>query len=246
MEAWLQDLRYSLRVIAKKPSFIAVAVVALGLGIGANTAIFSMAEAFLLHPAPFENASRIVALVDARPQQNIDMNGIAPATFFDWRKEAHSFDQLAAYSWDEVSLTGDGHPQKVQAFQSSANLFGMLGVQPQLGRVFAQDEEEPGKDQEIILGHALWEQRYAADPSIVGKHVKVSGKAYTVVGVMPKGFDFPMPAEAWTPLALSAKDRERRDNRWLWVLGRLKPHVSFSEASAEMQGIAQRDRKSVV
>jgi len=244
MFSLFQDIRFGLRMLAKHRLATLVSIVALALGIGANTAIFSMAEAFLLHPAPFENANRIVALVDARPQQNIDMNGIAPATFFDWRKEAHSFDQLAAYSWDEVSLTGDGHPQKVQSFQISANLFGMLGAQPQLGRVFSEDEEEPGKDQEIILGHALWEQRYAADPSIVGKHVKVSGKAYTVVGVMPKGFDFPMPAEAWTPLALNAKDRERRDNRWLWALGRLKPHVSFSEASAEMQTIAQRQAEA--
>ncbi len=244
MFSLLQDVRFGLRMLAKHRLATLVSIVALALGIGANTAMFSLAEAFLLHPAPFENANRIVALVDARPQQNIDMNGIAPATFFDWRKEAHSFDELAAYSWDEVSLTGDGHPQKVQSFKVSANLFGMLGVQPQLGRVFSQDEEEPGKDQEIILGHALWEQRYASDPHILGKHVKVGGKAYTVVGVMPKGFDFPMPAEAWTPLALNSKDRERRDTRWLWVLGRLKPHVSFSEASAEMQGIAQRQAEA--
>src|SRR5713226_3679078 len=244
MFSLLQDVRFGLRMLAKHRLATLVSIVALALGIGANTAMFSLAEAFLLHPAPFENANRIVALVDARPQQNIDMNGIAPATFFDWRKEAHSFDELAAYSWDEVSLTGDGHPQKVQSFKVSANLFGMLGVQPQLGRVFSQDEEEPGKDQEIILGHALWEQRYASDPHLLGKHVKVGGKAYTVVGVMPKGFDFPMPAEAWTPLALNSKDRERRDTRWLWVLGRLKPHVSFSEASAEMQGIAQRQAEA--
>jgi len=244
MFSLLQDVRFGFRMLAKHRLATLVSIVALALGIGANTAMFSLAEAFLLHPAPFENAHRIVALVDARPQQNIDMNGIAPATFFDWRKEAHSFDQLAAYSWDEVSLTGDGHPQKVQSFQISANLLGMLGVQPQFGRVFSQDEEEPGKDQEIILGHALWEQRYASDPRILGKRVKVNGKAYAVVGVMSKGFDFPMPAEAWTPLALNAKDRERRDNRWLWVLGRLKPHVSFSEASAEMQAIAQRQAEA--
>lgn len=239
-----QDIRFGLRMLAKHRLATALCVVALALGIGVNTAMFSLAEAFLLHPAPFENADRIVALVDSRPQQNIDMNGIAPATYFDWRKEAHSFDQLGAYAWDEVSLTGDGHPQKVQAFRVSANLFGMLGVQPRLGRVFAADEEQPGKDQEIILGHALWEQRYASDPQIVGKNLKVDGKSYTVVGVMAKGFDFPMPAEAWIPLAIDAKERERRDSRWLWVLGRLKPRVSLSEASAEMQGIAQRQAQA--
>src|SRR2546430_1734756 len=185
--------------------------------------MFSIAEAFLLHPAPFENSDRIMALVDSRPQQNIDMNAIAPATYFDWQKEAHSFDQLAAYAWDEISLTGDGTPQKVQAFQVSSNLLGMLGVNPHLGRLFESEEEQAGKNQEIILGHALWQQRYGADASIVGKNVKVDGKSYTIIGVMPKGFDFPMPAEAWVPLTIEPKERERRDNRWLWVLGYLKP-----------------------
>jgi putative ABC transport system permease protein len=240
----LQDVRFGVRMLMKHRLATLVSIVALALGIGANTAMFSVAEGFLLHPAPFENADRIVALFDARPQQNVDMNPVAPATYFDWRKEAHSFDQLAAYMWDEVSLTGDGHPQKVQAFRISSNLFGMLGVRPQLGRVFSQDEEEPGKDQEIVLGHALWEQRYASDPDILGKNVKVDGKAYTVIGVMPKGFEFPLPAEAWIPLAISAKDRERRDIRWYFVLARLKPRVSFSEAAAEMQGIAQRQAEA--
>jgi len=240
----LQDVRFGLRMLMKHRLATLVSVVALALGIGANTAMFSLAEAFLLHPAPFENADRIVALVDSRPQQNIDMNAVAPATYFDWRKESHSFEQLGAYAWDELNLTGDGHPQKVQAFQISANFFGMLGVQPQLGRVFVADEEEPGKEQEIILGHALWEQRFASDSYVLGKSVKVDGKAYTVIGVMGKGFDFPMPAEAWVPLSVSAKERERRDNRWLWVLGRLKPGVSFSQAAAEMQGIAQRQAEA--
>src|ERR1700757_2103670 len=102
-----QDIRFGLRMLAKHRLATLVSIVALALGIGANTAMFSLAEAFLLHPAPFENAHRIVALVDSRPQQNIDLNAIAPATYFDWRKEAHSFDQLAAYAWDEVNLTGD-------------------------------------------------------------------------------------------------------------------------------------------
>jgi putative ABC transport system permease protein len=235
-----QDIRFGFRMLAKHRLATLVSIIALALGIGANTAMFSLAEAFLLHPVPFENADRIVALVDSRPGQNIDINAIAPATYLDWRKEAHSFDQLAAYAWDEVNLTGDGTPQKVQTFQISANLFPMLGVRPQLGRTFLPEEEEPGKQQELILGHALWEQRYASDPQIVGKSVKVDGKSFTIVGVMGKGFDYPMPAEAWIPLSIDAKERVRRDNRWLWVLGHLKPGVLFSEAAAEMQSIAQR------
>jgi putative ABC transport system permease protein len=239
-----QDIRYSGRMLWKHRLATMVSILAFAVGIGVNTAMFSVAEAFLLHPAPFENANRIVALVDSRPHQNIDMNAIAPATYFDWQKEVRSFDRLGAYAWDLINLTGDGHPQKIQAFQISANLFEMLGVQPQLGRGFVGEEEQPGKDQAIILGHALWEQRFASDEQILGKNIKVDGKSYTVVGVMAKGFDFPLPAEAWIPLAIDAKERERRDNRWLWVLGRLKPGVSFSQASAEMRGIAEREAEA--
>ena len=235
-----QDVQFGLRMLMKHRLATLVSVVALALGIGANAAMFSLAEAFLLHPVPIENANRIVALVDSRPEQNIDMNAIAPATYFDWKKQANSFAQMGIYAWREINLTGERNPQKVQSFEISANFFGMLGVQPQLGRAFLPEEEVSGKDQEIILGHALWEQRYASDPHIVGKTVKVDGQAFTVVGVMRKGFDFPMPAEAWIPLAMSVSDQARRDNRWLWVLGQLKPGVSFSEAAAEMQGLAQR------
>ena len=237
----LQDIRFGLRMLDKHRLATLVSILAFAVGIGANTAMFSVAEAFLLHPAPFENAGRIVAMVDSRPQQNIDINGVAPATYFDWQKEVRSFDHLGAYAWHELTFTGDGHPQKVQAFRISANLFEMLGVQPQLGRTFVGEEEQPGKDQEIILGHALWQQRYASDPQILGRNIKVDGKDCTVVGVMSKGFDFPLPAEAWIPLAIDAKDRQRRDSRWLWVLGHLKAGVSFSEASAEMKAIAQRE-----
>jgi putative ABC transport system permease protein len=235
-----QDVQFGLRMLAKHRLATLVSVVALALGLGANTAMFSVAEAFLLHPVPVENADRIVALVDMRPEQNIDMTPIAPATYFDWRQQAHSFDQFAIYAWREMNLTGDREAQKVQAFQVSAGFFAMLGVRPQLGRAFLPEEEVPGREQEIILGHALWEQRYASDPLIVGKNIKVDGKAYTVVGVMGKGFDFPLPAEAWTPLALDVKARLSRADRWLFVLGHLKPGVPYKQAAAEMQGIAQR------
>lgn len=240
MFSFLQDVRFGFRMLMKHRLATLVSIVALALGLGANTAMFSVAEAFLLHPAPFENSDRIVALVDSRPGENIDMNGVAPATYSDWKQQAHSFDQFAAYAWREVNLTGDREAQKIQTFQISANYFGMLGVQPQLGRAFLSEEEVPGKDQEIILGHALWEQRYASDPHIVGRNIKVDGKAYTVVGVMAKGFDFPLPAEAWIPLALDAQQYLSRNDRWLWVFGRLKPGTSFAQAATEMQGIAQR------
>src|SRR5258708_16797894 len=156
-------MRYGARMLWKHRLGTRVCARALALGIGANTTMFSGAEGFLAHPVPIENADRIVALVDSRQGQDIDRTPVAPATYFDWKQQAHSFDELGFYAWREVNLTGDREPQKVQAFQISANLFGLLGVHPQLGRAFLPEEQEPGKEQEIILGHALWEQRYASD-----------------------------------------------------------------------------------
>lgn len=244
MNNLLQDVRFGARMLAKHKLTTAACVLALALGIGANTAMFSLAEAFLLHPAPFENADAIVALLQARPEQNIDMNGVAPATFLDWSKEAHSFDQMGAYAWDEISLTGNGTPQKVQSFLITSNFFDLLGVQPQLGRTFLPEEETPGHQQEIILSYALWQQRFAGDPHIVGKNVKVDGQDYAIIGVMKRGFDFPLPAEAWIPLYLDTNERLRRDHRWIWVLAHLKPGVSFEQAAAEMQGIQQRQAEA--
>jgi putative ABC transport system permease protein len=235
-----QDIRYGARMLWKHRLTSLICAAALALGIGANTAMFSVAEAFLLHPVPFEHANRIVALSDSRPQQGIDRNHIAPLTYLEWQSQAKSFDQLGAYQYDEVNLTGDREPQKIEAVHVLTNFFGMLGVPLKMGRGFLPEEETPGRDQEIVLGHGLWEQRYGSDPSIVGKTIKVDGKSFTVVGVARAGMDFPMPCDAWIPLALDAKERSDRATRSLWVLGRLKPGVSVSEAAAEMQAIEQR------
>jgi putative ABC transport system permease protein len=246
METVWQDVRFGFRMLMKHRLASLVCVVALALGIGANAAIFSLAEAFLVHPVPFENGDRFVALLDIHAQGSAGGFGpqnyvpIAPATYFDWKKEAHSFDQITAYAWDEVNLTGDREPQKVQTFKVPANFFETIGKRPLMGRAFLPEEEEVGKDQSIILGHALWQQRFASDPNIVGKNVKVDGKSFTIVGVMGKGFDYPMPAEAWIPLSFDVKERLRRDDRWLWTLGRLAPGVSFEQGAAEMQAIAAR------
>jgi putative ABC transport system permease protein len=251
METIWQDIRFGLRMLIKHRIATIVCVVALGLGIGANAAMFSVAEGFLLHPVPFENSDRFVALVDGRVASDSgvrfgpeDYNAVAPATYLDWKKEVRSFDDLAAYAWDDINLTGDREAQKVQDFKVTANFFSMIGVQPLLGRSFVPEEEEPGRDQEIILSYGLWEQRYASDPNILSRLIKVDGKSFNIVGVMKKGFDYPMPAEAWIPLSLSTKERLRRDNRWLWVLGRLKPGVSFSGGAAEMQAISAREAEA--
>jgi putative ABC transport system permease protein len=236
-----QDIRYGARMLWKHRLATIVCAAALALGIGANTAMFSVAEAFLLHSVPFENPDRIVALVNVRPQQNIDRNAVAPATYLDWQTLAKSFEQLSAYAFSEVNLTGNREPEKVQGADVTANFFGLLGVRPKLGRAFLPEEEQPGKDQEIILSYGLWERRYASDPTILNKTVKVDGKSFTIVGVMDKGFDFPAPAEAWMPLTLTVKQRSERNLRYIWVVGKLKPDTSVKQAAAEMSAIAQRE-----
>ncbi len=241
MHTLWQDIRYGARMLWKHRLATLVCAAALALGVGANTAMFSLAEAFLLHSVPFENADRIVAMVNVRPQQNIDRNSVAPATYLDWQEQAKSFEELGAYQWDEVNLTGNREPEKVQGFGVTANFFGLLGVQPKMGRTFLPEEEQPGKEQEIILSYGLWERRYASDPNILNKIVKVDGKSFTIVGVMDKGFDFPMPAEAWMPLALTVKQRSERSSRYLWVLGKLKPDTSINQATAEMSSISERE-----
>lgn len=239
-----QDIRYGVRMLIKHRLTTLVCVVALALGIGANAAIFSLAEAFLLRPVPFEHANRFVVLVDSRPGQNIDMNSVAPATFFEWQSRAHSFAQMGAYQWDALNLTGDGEPMKVQGFEVTANLFDLLGVHPKLGRGFLPEEEQIGKDQEIILSYGLWNRNFASDPHILGMKIKVYGKPYVVVGVMEKGFDFPKPAEAWVPLSFDVKSRAVRDERSLWAVARLNPGVSLSQATAEMRTITARQAEA--
>src|SRR5262249_17623909 len=223
MNILVQDIRFALRMLRKHRLATLVLVLALALGIGANTAILSVAEDFLLRPVPITHTDRLAALVDSRPQQNFDQNAIAPATYLEWKQQIRSYDELAAYYWDEINLSGDREPQKVQAFAVTSNFFHLMEVYPAMGRAFLPDEEQPGKARETILSHGLWERRYGSDPNILGKTIKVDELPHTIVGVMAKGFTFPFPAEAWVPLALTTAQTHSRDRRFIWVLGHLAP-----------------------
>ena len=228
-----QDLRYGLRILRRNLGFTLVAALTLALGIGANTAIFSVADAFLLKPLPFPNLGRLAAVVIGQKAP------VAAADYYDWRNQDRSFDELAAYRQSDVNLTGSGQPERLFGAQVTANFFAALDSQPTLGRSFSNNEDEPGQGQEAILSHGLWQRRFGADPNIAGRVVDLDGKPYTIVGVMPKGFEFPL-ADIWTPLALAPKERAVRAMRNLHVFGKLKAGVTIQEAQAELATISRQ------
>ncbi len=239
MDAMLQDLRYGARMLLKRPGFTIVAAAALALGIGANTAIFSLVDALLLRPVHFKDVDRL-AMIWSRNAQGIERSNISPGDYQDWKNQSNAFDHLAAMNWWGVNLTGGGEPERAQAVQVTANFFAALDVKPLLGRALLPEEDQPGHDQTVVLGYGLWKRRFAGDPDIVGQTIQLDGRAHTVVGVMPKDFEWPTTAELWTPLVMSNDDASARNSRYLLVMGRVKPDVSLSGAEAEMNLIARR------
>jgi predicted permease len=237
METWLQNLRYTLRALRKSPGFTAVAVITLALGIGANTAIFSVVNAVLLRPLPYKDDSRLVVIL------NKGRNPVAPANFIDWRSQTQVFSHMGAAEYWTPNLTGTDNPEKLWALHVSPDIFPMLGVQPLRGRVFLPEEQEVGKEHEVVLSYALWQSHFAGNPEIVGRSVALSGETYTVIGVMPRDFRFApfwaTKAELWAPLALGSRLTDRSGGS-LRIFARLKPGVTLDQAQTEMAGITSR------
>ncbi len=237
METILQDLRHAVRQLAKSRGFTVVAVLTLALGIGANTAIFSVVNRLLFNPLPFlEHPDRLVAVWETGPRGN-DHTEASPANFRDWKTQARSFDRLVAHFWWTVNITGGDRPERVQGFLVSPDYFTALGIRPLLGRGFVAGEDEPGRDRVVVLSHGIWQRRFGGDPGIVGRSIPINGIPLTVVGVLPADVRYPAPAELWLPLSLDAQWGLRRSH-FLLVTGRLAPGVSIAEAQAEMSGIA--------
>ncbi len=235
-----QDLRYGLRMLAKNPGFTTIAVIALALGIGANSAIFSVVNTVLLRPLPYKSPERLVMVWEEAAHLGFPKNTPSPANFLDWRSQNTVFEAMAAMVERSFNLTGVGEPERFDGRRVSANLFGLLGVDAQLGRTFRPEEDQPGS-RVVILSHGLWQRRFGADPRVIGQSLSLNGESYTVVGVMPPSFQFPSRRDQlWVPMAFSSKEAASRGNHYLEVIARIKPGVSLQQAQAEMGTIAAR------
>jgi putative ABC transport system permease protein len=242
MDALRKDLLYAWRGLRRSPGFAVVAILTLALGIGANTAIFSIINAALLRPLPFDKPDQLVRLYETE-----DAPGKYPMTgpdFLDWKKQNHSFQDMAVYSWgQDMNLSGRGEPDHVIGTKTESNFFSLLGVSPLLGRTFATGEDQPGHDRVAVLSYGLWQQHFNGDRDIVGKQIELNSSKYDVIGVMPAGFRYPADAELWVPQDVDTKSLHGRGGHWLRALGRLKPGVSLPQAQAEMSLIAAQLEK---
>ncbi|MEJ7618397.1 MAG: ABC transporter permease [Pyrinomonadaceae bacterium] len=239
MQTSWQDLRYGVRMLWNKPGFTVVAVITLALGIGANTAIFSIVNAVLLRPLPFREAQRLVIIGGENLKSGDENYGASPADFRDWKSETQSFEAIAAHSGGGVSLTGEELPESVAGERVTEDYFKVYDTQPLRGRTFAPDEFKLNSGV-IVLSYRLWQRRFAGDPALVGKPVSIGGKPVTVVGVMPPEFKQPAYAEVWTPLAQDSGEMKPRGTRYFSVSARLKPHVTLDQAIAEMRVVTAR------
>jgi predicted permease len=239
MDTLRQDLLYALRRLRQAPGFTLVAIVTLALGIGANSAIFSMVNAVLLRPLPFDEPDRLVRL--SQTWEGRTTGVYSPQNFLDVVSAARDFESLAAIDGGGVTLTGSGAPARLEGAGVSASFFDVLRVRPILGRGFAAGENEPGHTKVVVLGHRLWRERFGADPAAVGRMVQLNREPHVVVGVAPPGFTYPDGAEVWTPIEYDAVFRTKSRGAWyLGVIGRLKPAVPVSHAREELRTIADR------
>jgi predicted permease len=236
-----QDLQYAFRTLRKNPGFTIAAVVALGLGVGANSAMFSVIDGVLLRPLPFQQPERIVNVWETNLKRNFPRFPVAPANYYDWRAQNHVFADIGAYQQNTFNLASNGNePERYIGAIGDPGFFAALQVSPVLGRLFTDDEDQPGRDGVVILGNGIWKQRFGADPKIIGQNLILDGRPRTVIGVMPEGFQFPPLATMWAPLGLDNQTKARRDFHRFRVIARLKQGVSLEKARAEFQTIGTR------
>ena len=239
LDMLIHDVRYAWRSLSRRQnwSFSLAAILTLGLGIGAVTAIFSILYAVLLAPMPYREGDRVVRVFETNLSKNIPTFAASIPNFADWQTRAHSFSGLAAIGDASVNLTGSGTPERVQGLTATANLFEVLGMAPVAGRAFLPEDDLPGHAHIILIGTSLWRRQFASDPAVVGRSIGVDGVAHTIVGVVPQDVGFTTDVDVWLPLAPEPA-KESRGNHRVAVIGRLAPGVSIAAAEAEMNQVA--------
>ncbi|HEY7183291.1 MAG TPA: ABC transporter permease [Blastocatellia bacterium] len=240
LETLFQDLRFGARMLFKNPGFTLIAVVTLALGIGANTAIFSVINAVLLRALPYPEPERLVRFCEINPGRGWLDFAVSAPNFAAWRKQQSVCERLAAYQFNTLNFTGGGEPERASALRVTADFFSVLGVGPAQGRNFLPEEEQAGSNHVAILSDGLWRRRFGADPNLIGRQIQLSGESYTVVGVTPPDFRFTQGTELWTPLTLLPRGANGSYGHNLSVIGRLKPGVGLAQAQASMETIARQ------
>ncbi|HEX7333406.1 MAG TPA: ABC transporter permease [Pyrinomonadaceae bacterium] len=243
IETVWRDVRLGVRTLVHSPVFTAVTVLSLALGIGANTAIFSVVNGLLLRPLPYPEPEQIVHVWHTPPQQSfpgLDKFTVSPANYIDWKAQSSAFEQMAVYGYAGLSLSTSNDPLPLIAATVTSDFFSVLRSNAMLGRTFTPDEERAGSDQVVVISHGLWQRAFGANPNIIGQTLTLNSRSYNVVGIMPAGFELPRQAELWVPLAWDDKERQVRSIHDYLVIARLKPHISLDQAQAEMSTISSR------
>lgn len=242
METLLRDVQYGWRMLVKNPGFTIVGVLTLAIGIGANTAIFSVINTAMFHALPYHDPERLVHLWETRPEHEFAQMEASRPNLLEWQASNHVFSGLAGYTGMNFSLTGHGTPRRVYGARVTANFFDVLGVRPVLGRAFQADEDRPGGAPIALLTYAFWASQFGSDPKVIGQALALNGEAYTIVGILPREFQFAKRGQAdlWVPLNPNPDEAARRTYHWVSVIGRLRPGVSLAQSQDEMTRLAQR------
>ena len=241
MSALLQDLKYGLRLLRRSPAFTLAAGLVLALGIGANTAIFTVVNAILLRPLPFPDAGRLMQVWHVPPAKSfpgMTRFAVSSANYLDWKARSQAFQEMAIYTFNSFSISGKGQPETVNSGAVSSDFFSVFQVQPKLGRVFTADEDQPGHNNVVILSYPFWQSHFGSDPKVVGQTINLDGRPSTIVGVMGPKFRRPGFAQIWTPLAMTDKERAVRGEHHYMVIARMKPDVPLKQAQAELDTIS--------
>src|ERR1041385_4182332 len=239
MTTLLQDLRYGARMLLKSPAITGIVILALALGIGANTAIFSVLNAVVLRPLPFDHPDELLFLNERSPV--LDEMSISYPNFTDWRNQNHVFEKIGVYNRSSYNFTGYGEAERILTAQMSADLFGALRAKPLIGRIFNNDEDKPGAAAVVVLSYALWQRRFGGQANILNQTLTFNGKGYTVIGVMPPEFAFPTRVEMWVPVGPLSEDtnwQQRGNHPGLYAVARMKPGVTQAQAQADMNNVA--------